>query len=305
MPRPTLLIFLMLMSDPALPDFDSLWDYNSPAATEAKFRELLPAAESSGELSYRGQLLTQIARTQGLQGRFDEAHATLDSVERMPLEQLPLARVRYLLERGRTFNSSGKPDHARPLFETAFEVAVQNGLESFAIDAAHMIAIVEPLPDAQLRCNLRALELAEKSKGERARKWRASLYNNIGWAYFDQKQFEKAMEMFEKAVVLREQAQQPRELRIGRYCVAKTLRMQGRIDAAMAIDRELVEQADRAGEPDGYFLEELAECLLALGKADEAKRYFRRALEALSKDKWLVESEPDRVERMRQQAESD
>lgn len=56
-----------------LPDFDSLWDYNHPAETERRFRELLPVATSSADRSYCAQLLTQIARTLGLQRRFDES----------------------------------------------------------------------------------------------------------------------------------------------------------------------------------------------------------------------------------------
>ena len=88
-----------------LSDFDSLWDYGRPAETEARFRELLPAADDSPALG--AELLTQIARAQGLQGRFAEAHATLDDLE-PNLSRLPLRpRIRYLLELGRVYNSSG------------------------------------------------------------------------------------------------------------------------------------------------------------------------------------------------------
>jgi hypothetical protein len=45
-----------------LPDFDSLWDYDHPGPTEKKFRELLPAAVDSLDISYLSELLTQIAR---------------------------------------------------------------------------------------------------------------------------------------------------------------------------------------------------------------------------------------------------
>jgi branched-chain amino acid transport system ATP-binding protein len=45
--------------------------------------------------------------------------------------------------------------------------------------------------------------------------------------------------------------------------------------------------------------EEIAECLLALKRPEEAKSYFARAYELLSKDKWLVAEEPKRLERLR------
>ncbi len=50
-------------------------------------------------------------------------------------------------------------------------------------------------------------------------------------------------------------------------------------------------------DPDGYVYEELAECLLLQSKAD-AKTYFRKAFDILSKDEWLQANEPDRLARM-------
>ncbi|HND49561.1 MAG TPA: hypothetical protein PLL95_13435, partial [Anaerolineales bacterium] len=76
------------MSQPDLPDFDSFWDYSNPAKTESKFREVLPQFPEGNE---RLELLTQIARTQGLQRMFDEAHQTLDEVEGQLLVDSSLA----------------------------------------------------------------------------------------------------------------------------------------------------------------------------------------------------------------------
>src|SRR5713226_3184755 len=184
-----------------LPDFDSLWDYDHPGATERKFREFLPAALDSRDFPYLTQLLTQIARAEGLQRKFQDAHKTLDRVEKALLkaDADDKTRVRYLLERGRVFNSSGKRDEARPLFLQALDLAINSKDDSNAVDAAHMMAIVEPT-EKQLPWNLKALDLAESSADEKARKWKGSLYNNLGWTYFEQKQFEEALLMFEKAL---------------------------------------------------------------------------------------------------------
>ena len=77
-------------SEGDLPDFDALWDYRHPDVTEQKFRELIPAARESGNVSYYAQLLTQIARTEGLQRKFEDAHRTLDSVEVLLADGLPV-----------------------------------------------------------------------------------------------------------------------------------------------------------------------------------------------------------------------
>jgi hypothetical protein len=57
-------------------DFDSLWDYDGPAGTEAKFRALLPKAAAGS--AYQVELLTHIARSQALQRQFEAAHQDME-----------------------------------------------------------------------------------------------------------------------------------------------------------------------------------------------------------------------------------
>src|SRR5262249_53913326 len=126
--------------------------------TEAAFRQMLLQAEDRHDLSYRLQLLTQIARTQGLQRQFEEAHHTLDLVFDQLSPQLVVATIRYLLERGRVFNSSGQPVEAQDWFQQAWELA--RGHEEsafFAVDAAHMLAIAASSFEEQTAWNETAL----------------------------------------------------------------------------------------------------------------------------------------------------
>lgn len=160
-----------------LPDFDSLWDYSHPELTETKFLELLPQFPEDDPA--RLELLTQIARAQGLQREFSDAHLMLDEVEKQLSIESSRARVRYLLERGRVLNSSGNPDQARPLFEQAMKMAQELNEDFYAVDAVHMLAIVAD-PASSLDLNLRAIQIAESSRQEKARGWLGSLYNNIG-----------------------------------------------------------------------------------------------------------------------------
>ena len=280
-----------------LPDFDDLWDYDNPAVTERKFRELLAQTRASGNISYLAQLLTQIARTQGLQRRFEDAHRTLDEADRLLTGQDARPRIRYFLERGRVFNSSGNPGESRPLFLRAWELAKASSEDFYAVDVAHMMAIIEP-PEHQLEWNFKALELAESSSDPRARRWKGSLYNNLGWNYFDAMQYEKALEIFHKALRWREEQQSLKEIRIAKWCVAKTLRMLGRVEEALEMQKVLLDEYERIREKSGYVYEELGECLLAVGRRDEARRFFSQAYNELSKDEWLVANEPDRLKRL-------
>ncbi len=282
-----------------LTDFDQLWNYAKPDETEQKFRDLLPTAEASGDSSYHLQLLTQIARTLALQRKFDDAHEILDKVEPVLTEDLPKVTVRYLLERGRTLNSSGRKEESSPLFQRAVDLATEAGLESLAVDAAHMLGIVEPHEEA-LRWNERAFEMAERATDPRARGWIGPLTNNIGWTYFDMGNLETALRYFEKNVEWHTERKSKVELLIARWCVARVIRGLGRTEEALELQRAVERDYETMGiAPSGYSPEEIGECLLTLGREEEATPYFARAYELLSKDSWFVANEPSRLERLK------
>jgi tetratricopeptide (TPR) repeat protein len=291
------------METKPLPDFDALWDYNDPAGTEVKFRELLPKARESQDKSYYAQLLTQIARTEGLQREFDDAHRTLDSVETMLTGEMTVAKIRYLLEQGRVYNSSGSPDTSKPLFLQAWELGVTHKQDFYAVDAAHMLAIVEP-SEKQLEWAEKAMSVAEKSQDERARNWLGSLYNNTGWTYHDLGQYDKALEMFEKGLKFREEKKDEEGIRIAKWTIARTYRSLGRIEEALQIQRELEKEFDEKEiQQDGFVYEELGECLLLLKKEDEARKYFKLAYDLLSKNPWLSANQPARLQRLKELGE--
>ena len=280
-----------------LPDFMPLWDYDHPDSTEAKFRLLLPPARAAGDSDYVAQLLTQIARTEGLQREFDDAQRTLDEAEAMIRPEMKKARVRLLLERGRVFNSSKDKDKARPLFLSAWDLAREAGEENLAVDAAHMMGIVAE-GDESVEWNRKAMREAEQAKDPKAKNWLGALYNNLGWTYHDKGDYAAALDLFKKGYDWRRERNQPKETRIAKWCVARALRSLGRTDEALAMQRELLQEWQAAGDQDGYVYEELGEGLLSLGNADEAKGYFAQAYGLLSKDPGLAADEPKRLQRL-------
>lgn len=281
-----------------LPLIDSLWDFNDPAHTERLFRDLLPRVQVRS--GYHIELLTQLARAQGLQRHFDAAHATLDHAEAMLTPDLTRAWVRVLLERGRVFNSSQNVAAAYPLFLEALTLAEAQGEENLAVDAAHMLAIVAPL-DYTVKWNEHAIQMAEASTDPQARRWLGSLYNNLGWTYHGLGEFGKALDLFQRAVAFRLAEGDIEKTRIARWCVARCLRSLGYLDEALTIQRTL----EREDSGDGYVHEELGELLLAQGDSDAARPYFARAYERLSKDIWLVANEGQRLERLKSLGEGE
>lgn len=278
-------------------DFDALWDYAHPEQTEKKFRALLPQIPEDDPAFL--ELLSQIARAQGLQRKFEAAHQTLDQIEGKFEEDVSRPKVRYLLERGRVFNSSGHAGQARPFFEQAFELAKQTGEDFYAVDALHMLAIVAP-PDQGLALNLQAIQLAESAPEERARNWLGSLYNNTGWSYHDTGDYASALESFEKAEAWQRSKGRVHETRIATWTVARALRSLNRLEEALSKQMILRDEFESAGESDGYVFEEIGECLLALDRAEEARQYFAKAYAILATDTWLAEREPERLARLKE-----
>jgi tetratricopeptide (TPR) repeat protein len=278
-------------------DFDSLWDYSKPDETEKKFRGLLARLPEDDPATL--ELLTQIARAQGLQHKFNEAHETLDSVEKKSDVSASHLKVRYLLERGRTFNSSGSPDLARPLFEQAEEMATRLSEDFYAVDAIHMLAIIAEPPQS-LTLNMRAIKLAESSGQEKARDWLGSLYNNTGWSYHDMGDYESALTLFQKAEAWQRSKGRVDETRIAKWTVARTLRSMNRFEEALSHQMELQKEFEFTAVEDGYVFEEIGECLLALNRPEEARPYFETAYLLLSQDTWLAEKEVQRLQRLKQ-----
>jgi tetratricopeptide (TPR) repeat protein len=177
-----------------------LWDFDDLDASEARFRSAL-ADEPMDE--GRAEVLTQLARVEGLRDRFDEGDALLDEAGEMA-GSAPIVRVRVDLERGRLRRSGGDPEAAMPLFESAFDGAMEVGDEFLAVDAAHMAAIASPDLPARLAWADRGIAIAAGSEDAAVTYWLGSLFNNIGWDYFDAGDFETALDWFERALAERE-----------------------------------------------------------------------------------------------------
>ena len=195
------------MSDPLRP----FWDFDDLDATEARFRAL------------RAEALTQLARVEGLRGRFDEGDRLLDEV----VEGDTRVRVRADLERGRLRRSSGDREAALRLFESAFEDALAAGEDWLAGDAAHMCALAAPDKDGFIAWTKRGIDLAESS--ETAAYWLGPLLNNLGWEHFDAGEHEQALEVFERALEVRlRDPENPSAIEHAREAVAEALRALGR-----------------------------------------------------------------------------
>ncbi len=289
----------MAEADQALPAIGSLWNYAKPQLSRERFMEVVATHDLSQHPDYALQIQTQIARTHSLEGTFDLAHDILDKVQAELKDEFAIARVRYLLERGRCFNSAGRPAEALPLFEEAASVAESAQDWRLAIDAVHMVAIAAPTQAEKIAQNIRGLEMVKAHPEQEG--WLWALYNNLGEEYMVAGEYEKAHETFQKLLAFQIENQGNADM----YTLkddAKALRLMGRPAQSNDQMQTVLQHLLNEHQDDGWIREEIAEALLAMGRAQEAHPHFVRAHEMLSNDPYCQKHAKAKLERLAQMA---
>jgi tetratricopeptide (TPR) repeat protein len=183
------------------------WDFDDLDGSQQRFRALLDEEQNDAG---RAEVLTQLARVEGLSDRFDEGDTLLDEAEALAGET-PVVRARIDLERGRLRRSSG---------DAEFATALAIPHEFLAVDAAHMVAIAAPEFETRLAWSNRGIDLAGSSSDPEVTAWLGSLFNNLGWDYFDAGDYETALTWFERALVEREKRpDEPKRIELAREAV--------------------------------------------------------------------------------------
>jgi tetratricopeptide (TPR) repeat protein len=270
-----------------------LWDFGDLDATEARFRAQLEAEGSAGG---RAEVLTQLARVEGLRSDFTAGERLLE--EAVPLaEGDAVAAARIDLERGRLRRSSGDREAAFPLFEAAYAKASEAQEWFIAADAAHMAALAAPDRAGFVAWTTRGIELGDEH--EEAAYWAGPLLNNLGWDRYEAGEHDLALDAFEQALRVRErEPDNPEPIALARYAVGKALRALGRAADAIPLLEQAVAWAEAAGTSDGWYHEELALEYADARRADAAREHARAAIPLLEQADPSFAEDADRVERL-------
>lgn len=246
-----------------------LWDFSDLDASEQRLREAL-AAETDDR--GRAEVFTQLARIEGLRGRYPEGQRLVDEAQALAGKD-DVVRARVLLERGRLIRLSGDLAAALPLFEEAFETALRARQDFIAADAAHMAALAGDMPT----WTQRGLELAEQSSA--AAPWIAMLLNNLGWWRLQRGEYADALAAYQGSLAAHARnADKPYLREVARCGVAKSLRGLGRTDEAIPLLEEAVAWAESVDRPDRVFHEELATAYAEVGRERDAEEQRRLAV---------------------------
>jgi tetratricopeptide (TPR) repeat protein len=243
-----------------------LWDFTDLDASEVRIRAALHQETSD---SGRAEVLTQLARIEGLHERFSEANNLLADAETLAGAS-DVVRARLLLERGRVLRLSGDLGAALPLFEEAFETALAAGQDFIAGDAAHMAALAGDM----IAWTARGLDLAERSPS--AASWARTLLNNLGWWHAERQEYAESRAAYRESLEAHERHPENPYLReVARCGVAKALRALGRAEEAVPLLEQAVAWAEATGRPDRAFHQELGAAYADAGRQGEAAEQER------------------------------
>ncbi|MCA8914819.1 MAG: hypothetical protein KDB90_05365 [Planctomycetes bacterium] len=160
------------------------------AARESYLQAIETAPESDWNPAV-AEAYAQIARTYGIQGKYEEGRLWLAKAASAADSREPRTWSRYLGVRGR-FEWQDEKDNekAKATFIEMYDYCKEHKLFSRELDAAHMVAIVGT-PEEQVEWALKAIEAAEKG-GETG--WLGPLWNNLGWTYEERGEYDKMLD---------------------------------------------------------------------------------------------------------------
>jgi tetratricopeptide (TPR) repeat protein len=220
-------------------ELDDLWLPGDPIASAER---LAAAAALPGRSELvRAELETQRARALGLQGRFAEAEALLDSLE----PAFGRLEVRVLLERGRLRGAEGRQGEAVEVLQEALRAARRDAEVDLAVETA--AALAESDPSHAEQWIEEGLSDLTGTDDPRTLRWGVVLHELRGWARFTDGDLAAALVSFEDARSFAEEVGTPDERFATRWAVARCLRALGRNQEAADIQRRLA--AERPDEP--------------------------------------------------------
>jgi tetratricopeptide (TPR) repeat protein len=206
-----------------------LWDFDDLDGSDRRLQDQLQKETTDAG---RAEVLTQLARIQGLRESYADGGRLIDQAQALS-DGSAAVEARIQMERGRLRNSGGDAPAALAMFKAAFEIAERGGEQFLAADAAHMAAIASPDRQGKLEWTERGIGIATESSDRDVNYWLGPLYNNLGWEYQDAGEYDAALEAFQRALASRERyPEMPALIQHAKEAVAEALRSLGREEEA-------------------------------------------------------------------------
>ena len=263
-------------SDSLLALADSVFQKQDYQAALAQYTRTSEIAHQEFNRPVETEALAQMARCNLVLGNKEEGRKWLDEANRRASDSDPMGWSRYLGVRGRFEWKDKDLTKARATFDEMYSYCNTNALWARAVDAANMMAIVSETVEEQIEWSKRGIETAESASVE---SWLGPLWNNLGATYYDNKQFDLALDAFLKAREYHWQYSNETAKLFADYHVGMAYRAVGQYEKAGEWLRPVLAWAERLGNHSaiGQACEDLGEIAIATGKKDDGLELLKRA----------------------------
>ena len=269
--------------DVLLSQADDNFQTRDHSAALELYLEVVEVARKEFNRSVEVEALSQAARMNLILGNLETGKDYLSQAQERASESDPMGWSRYLGVKGRFEWKGYDLKAARRTFDQMFEFCNANALWGRAVDAAHMIAIVAESPEEQIEWGRRGIEAAEAGDEER---WLGPLWNNLAGTYYDQKQFDSALECYTKAREYHWRFSGETSKLFADYHVGMMHRLLGNFEKAGRWLRPVLAWAERIENHAtiGQACEDLGEAAIGLGNKTEGLKLLKRARDEYKKE---------------------
>jgi len=267
-----------LTADSILQVADTTFQNRDSRGAIAQYTQALEEARREFNSSVEVEALSQLARMYLSLGEKETGRPWLEQAAQKARISDPMGWSRYLGVKGRYEWKDSDLVTARATFGGLFEFCVSNNLWGRAVDAVNMLVIVADSADSAISWSRKGIEIAESSNTE---SWLGPLWNNLAGTYYDQKQFDSALECYIKAREYHWRFSNESAKLYSDYHVGMTLRWLGKFDESASWLRPVLAWAERLGDHGaiGQACEDLGEIEIAQGKQSKGMEYLKRARE--------------------------
>lgn len=266
-----------------LADADALFHARKYAEATAKYEETAIVAEAAGETSTLTEALSQVARGHLTRDLKEEGRVWIERAAALATPSDPPGYARYLGVRGRFEWKDDDKEAATETFISMYDYCIEHELYDRAIDATHMVAITGG-DDAKVEWSLKGIEAAKNDGHER---WLGPLWNNLGWTYDEQGEYDKALEALLNAREAHWHRGDEFAKLVADWSVGHAYRKVGEYEQAMAWMNSTLAWAQRryAMDPSasnaewvGFAHRELGDLATDEGRPADAVRHYREAV---------------------------
>lgn len=236
---------------------------------------------AANDTSAQIEALSQLSRCRLTQNDFEGAKLWLVRAEKIASDKYPGGWTRFLGVKGRLEWREGQNEAATKTFKEMYAYAKGYDLADRYLDASRMIAITGT-PAEQIEWGSLGVKEAEATGHL---DMLPSLCNNLASTYADQKDYERAYELYVKAREYHWRFSGETGKLYADYQIGWVLTMLGRYDEALTWLRPSLAWAERLGNDDvqGQACADMGDIAAAKGDKEDASAMYKRSLGHLKK----------------------